>query len=95
MNNKIKIACITSLLFSLSLSFIYMHQIINYTKETYLIQNYQKERGSLSEEAKALSYVSSTPLSLAQVEEVATSRNFTKSEEVNYIEVMGREVVVR
>lgn len=95
MSNKTKIACIASLFVSLSLSFVYIHQIINYTEETYLIQNHQKEIENLSEEARALSYVSSTPLSLAQIEEVATSMNFTESEEVNYIEVMGREVVVR
>lgn len=95
MKNSFKIAYLFSFFMVIALSSLYVHQIIDYTKETYFIQSYQKKIDSLSTEVKVLSYKSSASLPLSKVEEIALSMNFTEVENINYIEVMGNKVVVR
>ncbi len=95
MKNTFKIAYLFSFSLVLALSSLYIFQIINHTKETYFIQNHQKEIGSLSKEAKVLFYGSSSTLPLSEVERIAMEMDFMEADEIIYIEVLGNNVVAR
>lgn len=93
MKNKFKFIYILSFFLFIFLSSLYIFQIINYTKESYLVQSYEQEREDVFKEA--LSYTSFTSPSLNKVEIVAESMDFKPVKDVSYVNVSGRDIVAR
>ncbi|GEM_PF-6234578 len=91
MKNKFKLIYASSFFLVLFLSSFYIFQIMNYTQEVYLMQSYQQEMSNMSRET--LSHNSFA--SLSEVERKAKDMQFKEAKEVSYIEVLGRDVVVR
>ena len=75
--------------------FTYVFQVNALTQETYLIENYQEEITSYSQESSSLEYKFLQNNSFFEVENIAQELDFEKPQRVSYIEVMGSEVVVK
>ncbi len=93
MKNKFKTIYIFSFVLLISLSSLYIFQIISYTEESYLLQEYQNKKDSIFK--KALSYDSFASPSLDKVERVAQEMDFRQVNGVNYIHASGRDIVAR
>lgn len=77
----------------ISLLVCYILQVNFMTKETYLIQDYQKKIGELSRENQILEINFSQQNSLSNIETIAKNLNFEKVDKIHYIQVLESQVV--
>ncbi len=92
MDRSFKIIYLFLLALVITLSSLYLFQIINYTQESYLAQAHQNEVKSVSRNSLSAPSV----LSLSEVENIARDLDFVETKQVGYIEVYtGSKVVAR
>ncbi len=89
-----KIFRITLAVLAIVFSFSCVFQIIKMTNEKYLVEKYQEEVNTISEEIYSASQNFEKELTLATVENMAKEKNFVQSENITYVKVSSAEVVV-
>jgi len=92
---NIKIASNCFVFLTLLLVGFYVFQVGSLTREKCLIKSYKSSIFSLLENNKDLSIDFSKASSLSNINKHLSSNNFTKPENINYIEVLDSSVVAR
>jgi len=90
---SLKTFWILSIILTITLLVFYIFQINLMTKETYLIQEYQKKIGELSRENKILEINLSQQNSLSNIETLIKNLNFEKIDKIHYLQVLEGQVV--
>jgi len=73
----------------------YVFQVHSLTRENYLIERYQENINSYSQESRSLEYQFLQNNSFFEVENIAKEVDFVRADDVSYIQVTGSEVVVK
>ncbi len=94
-DTQTKLIYISSVFFLLALMSLYVFQIYGLTKETYLVEKYQKKIDAYTQESNNLEYRFLQNNSFHEIETLASEFDFKQAERISYIEVLGSEVVVK
>jgi len=73
----------------------YVFQIVEVTRASFFISNYEKQITKFSQESKILESSFSQLNSLAHLESVLNGLNYVKVEKVHYIRLLGSQVAAK
>jgi|GEM_PF-1661532 len=83
------------LLATISLLIFYVLQINYFAKETYTVQNYEKQLSQISQETESLEISFSDQDSLAKVDGYLQGNNFQKTSQTKFIQLLESTVVAK
>jgi len=86
---------ILSILLIAALLVFYIFQVNNEISRRYLIQNYKQKITQITKENKELEIQAVQINSLDKIMGLLASSNFEKTEKINYIRVLGKQVVTK
>lgn len=86
---------ILCLLCAVALLGLYIFQINKMAESSYLIENYEKNLGELTQENKSLEINFAQLNSSENIESLVKNLNFEKVEKIHYIRILGGAVVVK
>jgi len=84
-----------TLLSIISFVIFYVLQINYFAKETYLVQNYEKQLNQINQETESLEISFSKYNSLANVDDYLLGNNFQKTNQTKFIQLLESTVVTK